>query len=412
LSAPRVLLVAPDRSYRTAAFVGAGRALGIPLTVASWGRAPLALDSGGIRLDPDSPEASLFRIRDAAVGSPFSAVLATDDVTVLLAHEICLDLGLPTNDPPALHASTSKLRFRELCDQHGLFAPRYTVVSPGSSGETNLQSVQYPCVAKPLSLSASRGVIRCDSREVLEQAIPRIQALVKTEDSGEDCRVLIEDYVEGNEYSVEALLRDSKLEVIAVFEKPDPLTGPYFEETIYLTPPRLSEETLSAIHGALSGICRALGFREGPLHAELRLQGEEICFIEVASRTIGGRCGKVIEFLTGASLEALVLSHAVRRPLSQRKAAVACGVMMIPVPHAGVLRRVEGITAARTVQGIVSVEIDVREGQRLAPWPEGGPYPGFIFALGDSTDRVEASLRKAHAHLRFVTAPELAIQVW
>jgi len=411
LSLPRVLLVAPDRSYRTAAFVSAARALGIPLTVASWGRAPLALDSGGIRLDPESPKTSLSRIRDAAARSPFSAVLATDDATVLLAHEICRDLGLPTNDPPALHASTNKLHFRELCHQHGLFAPRYTVAPPGNSGETDLECVRYPCVAKPLSLSGSRGVIRCAAREDLERAIPRIQALVKAEDSEQDCRVLIEDYVEGSEYSVEALLREGTLEVIAVFEKPDPLTGPYFEESIYLTPPRLSQEMLSAIHGALFGICRALGFREGPLHAELRLQGKEICFIEVASRTIGGRCGKVIEFLTGASLEGLVLSNAVRRPAVQRKATTACGVMMIPVPHGGVLRRVEGINAARAVEGVASVEIDVREGQRLTPWPEGGPYPGFIFALGDNTDRVEASLREAHAHLRFVTAPEFAIRV-
>jgi len=285
------------------------------------------------------------------------------------------------------------------------------MVAPGNSGETDLECVQYPCVAKPVSLSASRGVIRCDTRKDLERAIPRIQTLVKAEHSEQDCHVLIEDYVEGSEYSVEALLRDSALEVIAVFEKPDPLTGPYFEESIYLTPPRLSQETLSAIHGALFEICRALGFREGPLHAELRLQGREIFFIEVASRTIGGRCGKVIEFLTGASLEGLVLSNAVRRSVGQRKAATACGVMMVPVPYGGVLRRVEGINAARTVEGVASVEIDVREGQRLTPWPEGGTYPGFIFALGDNTDRVEASLREAHAHLRFVTAPEFAIRV-
>ena len=389
----------------------AARVLGIPLTVASWGRAPLALDSGGIRLDSESPKTSLSLIRDAAARTPFSAVLATDDATVRLAHKICLDLGLPTNDPPALCASTNKLHFRELCIQQGLFAPRYTVVPPGNPDDTNLQSVQYPCVAKPLSLSASRGVIRCDTKKELERAIPRIQTLVKAEDSEQDCRVLIEDYVEGSEYSVEALLRDSALEVIAIFEKPDPLTGPYFEESIYLTPPRLSEKTLSAIHRALAEICHALGFREGPLHAELRLQDRQVFFIEIASRPIGGRCGKVIQFLTGASLEGLILSNAVRRPVGPRKATAACGVMMIPVPHAGVLRRVEGINAARTVEGVASVEIDVREGQRLTPWPEGGPYPGFIFALGDNPDRVEASLREAHAHLRFVTAPEIAILV-
>ena len=367
-------------------------------------RNPLALFS-------ESSKTSLFRIRDAAARTPFSAVLATDDATVLLAHEICLDLGLPTNDAPALRASTNKLHFRELCTQQGLFAPRYTVVPPGNSGETNLESVQYPCVAKPLSLSASRGVIRCDSKKDLEQAIPRIQTLVKAEDSEQDCRVLIEDYVEGSEYSVEALLRDSTLEVIAVFEKPDPLTGPYFEESIYLTPPRLSQETLSAIHGALLKICRALGFREGPLHAELRLQGREICFIEIASRTIGGRCGKVIEFLTGASLEGLVVSNAVRRPLDQRTATATCGVMMIPVPGPGIVRRVEGIEAARCVDHIEEIEIDVKPGQQLVPWPEGSSYPGFIFARGPNGHFVIETLHSAHSALRFVTAPCLPLVI-
>ena len=411
MTPPRVLLVAPDRSYRTGAFVNAGRALGIQITVASWGQAPLALNGGGIRLDPLSSESSLTRIRDADSGAPFVAVLATDDATVPLAHEISLELGLSTNDPSALHASTNKLSFRQTCEERGIAAPCYTVLEPEAFAPDKIAPVEFPCVVKPLSLSASRGVIRCENQEELLKAIPRVRRLISHEDSQGDKRVLIENYIEGDEYSVEAVLHNQELKIIAIFEKPDRLGGPFFEETIYVTPPRISKNTQNAIYSALSQVASALGFREGPIHAELRLASDGINFIELASRTIGGRCGRVIEFLTGVSLETIVLANAVRQPFRLDQQAGAFGVMMIPVPCAGVLRRVEGITAARKVPGIVSVDIDIREGHRLVPWPEGGPYPGFIFSRCKDADQAEAALREAHTKLSFVTAPELRVKV-
>jgi biotin carboxylase len=285
------------------------------------------------------------------------------------------------------------------------------VVEPQAPAPSNITPVEFPCVVKPLSLSASRGVIRCENQEDIAKAIPRVRTLIRDEDAQGDQRILIENYIDGDEYSVEALLHNRELKIIAIFEKPDPLSGPFFEETIYVTPPRIPKSTESAICSALSQVASALGFREGPVHAELRLAGEGIHFIELASRTIGGRCGKVIEFLTGASLEAIVLANAVGQPIQLEKQAGAFGVMMIPVPCAGILRRVEGITAARKVSGIVSVDIDIREGHRMVPWPEGGPYPGFIFSRGNDATQVEASLREAHAKLCFVTAPELRVEV-
>ena len=411
MTPPRVLLVAPDRSYRTGAFVNAGSALGIQITVASWGQTPLALNQGGIRIDPRSPESSLPRIRHAASRAPFAAVLATDDATVPLAHEICLELGLPANEPSALQVSTNKLSFRQACKEKGITAPCFTVVEPQAPAPNNVAPVEFPCVVKPLSLSASRGVIRCENQEDIAKAIPRVRTLISDEDSQGDQRLLIENYIDGDEYSVEALLHNRELKIIAIFEKPDRLSGPFFEETIYVTPPRIPKRIQNAIYSALCQVASALGFREGPVHAELRLAGDGIHFIELASRTIGGRCGRVIELLTGVSLEAIVLANAVGQPIQLKQQAGAFGVMMIPVPCAGVLRRVEGITAAWKVPGIVSVDIDIREGHRMVLWPEGGPYPGFIFSRGNDATEAEASLREAHAKLCFITAPELRVEV-
>ena len=410
-SSPRVLLVAPDRSYRTGAYVRAAKDLRIELTVASWGRHPLVIDSKGIRLDPESADHAIAQIQQAAAQNPFSAVIATDDATVPLVRGICKRLGLPANGPRAFGASTDKAAFRAACVEQGLPSPAFFVVRPDKPAAPCFERVGFPCVAKPLSLSASRGVIRCDTQEELLSAVERIRQLLVEQDPKADQTILVEEYLPGKEYSVEALLHDGQLEVLAIFEKPEPMTGPFFEETIYVTPPQLDGDRLASIRTALTEMAVALEFREGPLHAELRISQAGISFIEVASRTIGGRCGKLIEFLTGASLEAWVLANAVRRPIRPRNSEDAFGVMMIPVPKAGVLRRVEGISKARKVKGIVSVEVDAREGQKLTPWPEGGPYPGFIFSRGTSAVEAASALRAAHDELVFVTAPKFSVKV-
>ena len=410
-SLPRVLLVAPDRSYRTGAYVRAAAELRIELTVASWGRHPLAIDSNGIRLDSESVDHAFAQIQKAAAQKPFSAVIATDDVTVPLVKGISEKLGLPTNGSRALRASTDKAAFRTACFEQGLPSPAFFVVRAGEPVDPSFERVGFPCVAKPLSLSASRGVIRCDTREELLSAVVRIRQLLVQENSEAGQEILVEEYLPGNEYSVEALLHDGQLEILAIFEKPEPMTGPFFEETIYVTPAQLDTPTLASIKTTLNTMAVALEFREGPLHAEVRISEGGIFFIEVASRTIGGRCGKVIKFLTGASLETWVLANAVRQSITPRETSDAFGVMMIPVSQAGVLRRVEGITNARKVQGIVSVEVDAREGQKLTPWPEGGPYPGFIFSRGTNAMEAASALRAAHEELVFVTAPEFSVKV-
>ena len=411
LSQPRVLLVAPDRSYRTGAYIGAAAGLGIELTVASWGRHPLTVNANGIRLGAESVDHAIAKIQKVAAQNPFSAAIATDDATVPLARGICERLGLPANSPRALRASTDKAGFRAACVEQGLPSPAFHVIRAAESVDECCGRVSFPCVAKPLSLSASRGVIRCESRGELLGAVARIRQMLSAETLEGEHAILVEEYLSGDEYSVEALLHDGQLEVIAIFEKPEPMTGPFFEETIYVTPPRVDARTLKSIEVALMEMVVALEFREGPLHAELRISNTGVSFIEVASRTIGGRCGKVVEFLTGASLETWVLANAVRRPIQRRDTADAFGVMMIPVPKAGVLRRVEGISNARRVKGIVSVEVDAREGQKLTPWPEGGPYPGFIFSRCANAAEAAAALRAAHDELAFVTAPELAVKI-
>ena len=396
-----MLLIAPDRSYRTGSYIKAANRLGIPLRVASWGTADLPSSGLDLRIDSACDTESLKIISELNDRSLIKAVIPTDDVTVDLARKVGEMLMLPINSEMAVQVSTNKLAFREFCRDHDFRTPNFQL----SSADLNYERVAFPCVAKPLTLSGSRGVIRCDNRGELQAAIDRIGNLLQEEQKGPVGKILVEDFIAGDEYSVDAIVSNSVLEILAIFEKPDPLYGPFFEETIYVTPPRISTKLVEQIENELQTVCDAIGLSEGPIHVELRVQNHEIWFLELASRTIGGRCGRIIEYQSGVPLEELVLINALRLPRPQKNKLSASGVMMIPVTQEGVLRRVEGINKARAVEGVVDVEIDCREGEILRAWPEGGAYPGFIFAAAESTDTVEYALRASYECLKFVTAP-------
>lgn len=369
--------------------------------MASWGASDLPSSSLGLRINGASDTESLKIINELNDRSLIKAVVPTDDVTVDLARKVGEMLALPINSKIAVQVSTDKLAFREFCRDHDFRTPNFQL----SSIDPNHESVAFPCVAKPLNLSGSRGVIRCNNREELQAAVDRIGNLLQEEQKGPVREILVEDFIAGDEYSVDAIVSNSVVEILAIFEKPDPLHGPFFEETIYVTPPRISTGLTEQIGNELQTVCAAIGLNEGPIHVELRVQNHEIWFLELASRTIGGRCGRIIEYQTGVPLEELVLINALRLPRPQKNKSSASGVMMIPVTQEGVLRRVEGINKARAVEGVVDVEIDCREGEILRAWPEGGPYPGFIFATAQSTDTVEYALRASYKCLKFVTAP-------
>jgi hypothetical protein len=237
-------------------------------------------------------------------------------------------------------------------------------------------------------------------------AFRRIAALLARDDvevQGDAAQYLLaEQYVPGVEVALEGLLVGGTLHTLALFDKPDPLEGPFFEETIYVTPSRLPAAVQTAIEGVTAGACAALGLSEGPVHAELRVNDDGPWVLEVAARSIGGLCSRTLRFGTGMTLEEVILRHALGWPIDslarQRRPA---GVMMLPIPHAGRLAAVRGVEEARRVAGVEEVTITAHVGQTLVPLPEGWQYLGFVFARADTPAAVEAALRDAHARLSF-----------
>jgi biotin carboxylase len=399
---PRILLLLPSTTYRAADFVTAATALGAEVVVASEFRQALSglMGARALRLNLSRPEAAARAIVEHAADLPLDAVVAVDDQGVLPAALAAAELGVRHNAPDAVLATRDKARMRERLDAGGVPQPRWALLEPDGDPAHTVRQVGLPCVLKPRSLSGSRGVIRVDGAGEAAAVAARIRAIVR--EAGEDTRtpLLVESFVAGAEVAVEGLLRGGALEILAVFDKPDPLEGPYFEETIYVTPSRAGEPALTAVRGVVAQACAAIGLSEGPVHAEVRLGPAGPVVLEVAARSIGGLCARALRFGAGISLEEVILRHALRLPLDDlTREAAASGVMMLPIPRAGELLGVEGQDRALAVQGIVGLEITVPPGRRVVPLPEGDRYLGFLFARAQRPEDVEAALRTAHGLL-------------
>ncbi len=406
---PRVLLVAPHGSYRTGPFLAAARRLGLEPVVASGGRhSVVAAYAQGLHLDLADEAAALAAIEAAARERPFAGVVATDDATTELAARAAARLGLPHNPPEAVRLARRKDLARARLAAAGVRVPQHRVLDPGCDAAAQAAALGFPAVVKPVALAGSRGVIRVDDEAALAAAVERVRAILAREDLLEPearSRLLLERFIPGAEVAVEGMLDRGRLRLLAVFDKPDPLDGPFFEETYYVTPTRHPPEVVEALQALVESACAAYGLREGPVHAECRINAGGVWLIELAARTIGGLCARLLGAGTGHGLEELVLAWATgRRPVPAAPAGAA-GVLMIPIPAAGVFKRVEGILEALRVPGIEDIDIQVREGHTLVPLPEGSSYLGFIFARGDDPAAVEAALREAHARLRIVVAP-------
>ena len=406
----RLLLLVPTTSYRIGDFLHAAERLDVDVAVGSNQPQVLEQYSNGrtVTLDFNDVERGIAQIEFYSRDFPLAAIVGVDDETTLIAAKASKALGLPHNTPESVEATGNKHRFRTRLANSGLPAPQFRLISVDDDPVRAARDSFYPAVLKPLALSASRGVIRADDPAQFATAVRRISAILDEADiRGEAAsQILVEEYIPGDEVALEGLLEDGLLTVLALFDKPDPLEGPYFEETIYVTPSRLPVHVQNAIAATVNRAVATLGLREGPIHAELRINDEGVWLIEVAARSIGGLCSRALHFGAGGRLEDLILRHALGLPAPTIGLdRPATGVMMIPIPAAGVLRHVAGIEAARALANIDDVTVSIPIGETLVPVPEGNRYLGFIFASGDTPKAVEAALRVAHNELEFTIEP-------
>lgn len=407
----RVLLLLPTRAYRAADFLEAARELGVEVVVGAEQRHALddVMASRVIEMPLNRPEIAADAIVEFADEAPLNAIVPVDDAGVAAASLAAERLGLAHSPPAATALTRDKAAMRRRLAQAGVSQPAFTLVGGDEDPVAAAAGLGFPVVIKPLELSGSQGVIRADTPADAAAAAKRIRRMLGLSDDEDAAPLLIERFAPGVEVAVEGLLRRGRLHTLAIFDKPDPLDGPYFEETLYITPSRLPDAVRRAVEDVTSAAVAGLGLTEGPVHAEIRVDGESVTVIEVAARSIGGLCARSLRFGLGVSLESLILRHALNLPLRDTTAAhAASGVMMLPILRAGVLVEVRGREAALDVPGIVGLEITIAPGGWVEPLPEGDRYLGFMFARGETPAAVESALRRAHAKLDVEIDPDRA----
>jgi biotin carboxylase len=394
-----LLLFAATTGYQIRVFADAARRLGMDLTLATdrchvlddpWGDHALP-----VKFDRIAQSVEMLR------GLHFDGVAAVGDRPAVLAAAAAEALGIPFHPPAAASACHDKFEARHLYRAAGMRVPWFTRAALADDPDVLARIVPYPCVLKPLGLSASRGVIRANDHAEFAAAFRRIARMGERQ-------LQVESYIAGLEFAIEGLVTAGEFQPIAIFDKPDPLEGPFFEETIYVTPSRQPESVQRELLDTAAQAVRALGLRHGPVHVELRHNAEGAWMLETAARPIGGLCAKVLRFDGGTPYEEIILRHAVGEDVSSAQLdGRASGVMMIPIPRAGSYESVEGLDEAKAIPGIEEILVTAQPGQALVPLPEGASYLGFIFARGGSPAEVEAALRRSHARLRFQIATAL-----
>jgi biotin carboxylase len=408
---PRILVLSTTTGYQLRSFGEAAATAGIDLIFAT-DRCHHLDDPWRDKAIPvrfHEEEASVEAIVDASRDSPIDGVLPLGDRTVVLAARAAHALGVRGNAPDAARASMSKQLTRERFAAAGLAVPWFVHIPPGSADDAR---IRFPCVVKPVGLSGSRGVIRADSREQLVAAIERVWALLARKDvraarTGLEDRIIVEGFIEGREFAIEGVLTEGALRAFAIFDKPEPLDGPYFEETIYVTPSALDPEAQAVILEHVQRAASAVGLTDGPLHAECRIGPAGVFMLEAAARPIGGLCARVLRFHdrareTTVPLEEVLLRHAAGADIAQyQRESRAAAVMMIPIPKRGIFKRCDGIERAARVQGIEEIRITAKKDQLLERLPEAGSYLGFMFARGTNAGDLVLALKEAHALLRF-----------
>jgi biotin carboxylase len=425
---PRILIFSTTTGYQLRSFGDAAADLGVELTFATdrchalddpWRDAAVA-----VRFHEE--DASVAAVVASAVDRPVDGVIAVGDRPVVLAARVAEALGLPWHPADAARASAHKRLARERLARAGLPAPRYVAATVDADPIEVSRRARYPAVVKPVSLSGSRGVIRVDTPEALVAAFERVSTLLSRPEiralrSGGEHEILVEEFIAGPEYAVEGLMSRGVLTCLAIFDKPDPLDGPFFEETIYVTPSRADADVQRAIVAAVAAAAAALGLAHGPIHAECRVSPSaggappHVHVLEVAARPIGGLCSKVLRFTSDGSsplsLEHVLLGHALGERAAPAREDRAAAVMMIPIPRRGILRSVAGEDRARAVRHVEDVRITAKQDQLLEPLPEAGSYLGFVFARAPLPSEAEAAVREAHRRLEFTVDGAIDVRV-
>lgn len=395
-----ILLLVPTETYRAEAFITGAAALGVSLTIASERRQAMAASMGRRTLvvSMQNPEVGLKQIEQAADNMQFDAIISVDDGGLATAALASKKLGLKYISTNSAQMSNNKIAMRKRLEQTEISKPWFLVHKPTNKISITTGAIpSFPIIVKPASLSGSIGVMRIDAPEDVESALALCESIQMDHGCGGDTQTLIEQYISGVECAVEAMVFNDQLKILAIFDKPRPLEGPYFAETIYVAPSERDREIQNKLQSTLEEARKALEIKTGPIHAEFRITSDrEVYLIELAARSIGGMCSNAIPLSGGRSLEELIIAEALGMEIPEFAIEnQASGVFMMPVPAKGVLRSISGVEEAKSTRWITNVTLSMMINSEVSPIPYDARYVGFIFAKAPTSRAVVEALEEA-----------------
>ncbi len=395
-----VLLLVPTETYRAQAFIDAASQLGVTLTIASQDPLPLAdrMGNRALVVSLDHPATAVDQIELASQSVHFDAIVSIDDTGLKTAAIACQRLGLRHISTSTTELAQNKIAMRQRLSSAKINQPRFQTYQDHEDLKEKLSAIgRFPVVLKPATLSGSIGVIRANSEQDVRESVPVVRSIQQAHGCDRDFPIVIEEYINGREYAVEALVVGGRLQILTIFDKPQPLLGPFFAETIYVTPTSLPSQVTARLFCVLDEARATLGIETGPIHAEFRItDADEIYFVELAARSIGGTCSKAVPLAGRTSIEQLILAESLGLDVPNLVFEnQASGVYMIPVPRKGRLRAINGIEKARAVRWITGIDMTYSVDSDVAPIPYDAKYLGFIFAKAPGTKTVVKALEEA-----------------
>ncbi|MFJ5832971.1 ATP-grasp domain-containing protein [Streptomyces sp. NPDC093089] len=351
-------------------------------------------------LDADAPELWVAVAEVLHAEAPFDAVVAFNEHTYRIVEAVADRLGVPTAvDVELFERVLDKSRTREVLDRHGVPGCRHRLARDHESVRAAVTAVGFPCVVKPVDGEASTGVARIDTADDLEPALRRLGERLER-------GVMVEEFLVGEEYSVEAVSTGTRHHILAITKKyKDART---FVERGHLVPAPLDPAAEAAITAYVERVLDTLGFHDCPSHTELVLTADGPRIIETHNRIGGDSIMDLVELATGVDVHELVARQAIGEDVSPLLAAAGTAAGAAAVwfadpsgPPSNVLTEIQGVEEVRGLPHVHRVDLLKQPGSPQTTVRRSSDRSAAVLTVGTTPAEALRHAQDAVAALRF-----------
>lgn len=326
-----------------------------------------------------------------------NAILAVNEAGVLSAAYASQKLGLRGLDPHVAIKALDKGKMRQAWQAAGLSQPEFVLAKNREEIAPAADKINYPVILKPTMNWGSRGVSVAENAEDLEWSIELAEANRKP-----DTDFSVEQYIDGIEMTVEGLVYNGEIIILAKSDKILQEHARYRVDQSLHYPANFSETILKSVDDLFIGAVRALNLNNCAIHCEMRIAGDQAYLIELAARPGGGHVfGQIVKAVSGVSMPQAVASILLDEPYDLHPKYQRGAVYRFFTPPPGLFMGVEGIEAARAIDGVLDFGFSMKVGTKVEPYADGASRPGYCVTQGKTREEAIAIADKAVGMMRY-----------